>query len=105
MEERVLAKLNLLKEAGFVPYSARFLRTHTAIQILSETKDWPAGEKRPAMAAAIAGRLAGLRLMGKTCFGHLQDGTGRVQVYLRQDELGTNYQLFVRSEERRVGKE
>lgn len=36
----------------------------------------------------VAGRLVAKRGHGKTCFGHLQDRTGRVQVYFRRDDLG-----------------
>ncbi len=36
----------------------------------------------------VAGRLMALRDFGKSVFGHIQDGTGRIQVYLRRDRLG-----------------
>ncbi|MFN3264797.1 MAG: lysine--tRNA ligase, partial [Aquificaceae bacterium] len=37
---------------------------------------------------AIAGRLMTLRSMGKAIFGHLQDATGRIQIYLKKDVVG-----------------
>jgi lysyl-tRNA synthetase class 2 len=37
---------------------------------------------------SVAGRLITLRPMGKALFAHLQDATGRFQIYLRQDIVG-----------------
>ncbi len=36
----------------------------------------------------IAGRLVTLRQMGKALFGHIQDISGRIQIYLRKDTVG-----------------
>ena len=36
----------------------------------------------------LAGRLVLLRSMGKTTFGHLEDASGRIQVYFKIDALG-----------------
>jgi lysyl-tRNA synthetase class 2 len=35
----------------------------------------------------VGGRIMMRRLMGKACFLHIQDMTGRIQLYLRQEEL------------------
>jgi lysyl-tRNA synthetase class 2 len=40
------------------------------------------------MEVSVAGRLITLRPMGKALFAHLQDATGRLQIYLRRDILG-----------------
>jgi len=37
---------------------------------------------------SLAGRLVALRSMGKALFGHIQDGTGKIQIYLKRDVLG-----------------
>ncbi len=37
---------------------------------------------------SVAGRLITLRPMGKALFAHLQDATGKLQIYLRQDIMG-----------------
>ena len=44
------------------------------------------GEDGPAV--AVAGRLVACRSQGKTAFAHLEDETGRIQLYFRQDALG-----------------
>src|SRR5436309_2615045 len=36
---------------------------------------------------SIAGRLMSIRDMGKACFGVIQDATGRVQIYVRKDDI------------------
>jgi lysyl-tRNA synthetase class 2 len=41
----------------------------------------------------VAGRLDRLGSHGKTAFGHLDDPTGRLQVYFRRDALGDDYDL------------
>ncbi|KKP35615.1 MAG: Lysine-tRNA ligase [candidate division TM6 bacterium GW2011_GWF2_32_72] len=47
----------------------------------------------------IAGRIVSFRLHGKTSFAHIQDRTGKVQIYVRQDVVGDksfeNYEKFV----------
>lgn len=44
---------------------------------------------------SIAGRLIALRSMGKAIFGHIQDFTGRLQIYLKKDILGDEKFKFV----------
>ena len=40
------------------------------------------------MVVKVAGRLLAIRGHGKTCFMDLQDKTGKIQLYVRKDELG-----------------
>ena len=43
----------------------------------------------------IAGRMMTRRLMGKASFAHIQDMSGRLQLYIRQDDVGVeNYDAF-----------
>ena len=63
----------------------------------------------------VAGRMMAHRVMGKSSFVRIQDGTGSMQLFLNREELGgpeiynptRKWDLgdIVRSEERRVGKE
>ncbi|MFP4070813.1 MAG: lysine--tRNA ligase [Desulfovibrionales bacterium] len=44
---------------------------------------------------SIAGRIVALRSFGKVTFFHLQDRSGRLQVFVQRDELGVeNYKVF-----------
>jgi lysyl-tRNA synthetase class 2 len=44
---------------------------------------------------SLAGRVVAMRHHGKTCFAHLMDQTGRIQLYARADGLGDEYARFV----------
>src|SRR5206468_389844 len=44
---------------------------------------------------SLAGRVVAIRHHGKTCFAHLMDQTGRIQLYARADGLGDEYARFV----------
>lgn len=74
--------------------AAMYPVSHTAAQIKEEYK----GEENKADFAdvTIAGRLMSVRDMGKANFAVLQDSTGRIQVYLKQDDLcpGEDKSLF-----------
>ena len=39
----------------------------------------------------VAGRMMMRRLMGKASFTHIQDMSGRIQLYVRQDEWRRRY--------------
>ena len=43
---------------------------------------------------SVAGRVVALRDHGKTCFAHLMDDTGRIQLYARAEQLGDDFALF-----------
>ena len=46
------------------------------------------------MNVRIAGRIMAIRRMGKASFAHIQDHAGRIQVYLKKDEIGDVYDAF-----------
>ncbi|HWO88920.1 MAG TPA: amino acid--tRNA ligase-related protein, partial [Gemmatimonadales bacterium] len=75
-------KLEALRARGVVPFAYRFERTHTAAQALASFRD--GGE----VAVAVAGRLVALRGHGRSSFAHLEDFSGRIQLYFKQDVLG-----------------
>ncbi|MFO7675605.1 MAG: lysine--tRNA ligase [bacterium] len=78
------AKHDRLVEIGVQPYAYRWDRTHTAESVKAGFDKLSAD----ATPLALAGRLMSRREHGKTQFGHIQDGTGRIQLYLRRDALG-----------------
>lgn len=83
LEEQRLAKLDKLREAGIDPYPTRTARTHTIAAALA----LPVDESAPT-AVALVGRVVSMRDMGKTVFAHIEDGSGRIQLFLRREELG-----------------
>lgn len=85
LEQLRREKTRRLRAAGLDPYPSRVERSHTAAEAARAFEAAPPGANPP---AAIAGRLRSVRRMGKTSFAHLEDGSGRLQIYLKQDELG-----------------
>src|SRR5262247_4626365 len=82
-------KLKELVDRGVAPFAYRFARTATAQQALAAYRD--DNDETP---YALAGRLIALRPHGKTTFAHLEDASGKIQLYAKSDEIGDAYQLF-----------
>ncbi|MBI2844795.1 MAG: lysine--tRNA ligase [Armatimonadetes bacterium] len=83
-----IAKLHELREQGIDAFGVeRYERTHLAKDILSNF------ETLENQTVRIAGRLAAIREMGKASFAHIEDRSGRIQLYFRLDDLGENYQI------------
>ena len=86
--ERIrLEKLERMRAAGIEPYPTRVHNTHT---IAEAVKQFEMAEKEGAAPAKVtlAGRVRSMRLMGKLGFAHAEDGSGRVQLFFRINELG-----------------
>ncbi|HMV33411.1 MAG TPA: OB-fold nucleic acid binding domain-containing protein, partial [Gemmatimonadales bacterium] len=73
-----------LEALGVRPFAYRFARSHTARAALALYQD-AMGEDGPEV--TIAGRIQAWRPKGKVVFGHVEDESGRLQVYLRADQL------------------
>jgi lysyl-tRNA synthetase class 2 len=82
-------ELDELRKRGIDPYPYEFERTAHSAEIKGSFKD-----DQPQRRVAVAGRVMSLRRMGKASFCHLQDGRGRIQVYLKRDDLGESYDAF-----------
>jgi lysyl-tRNA synthetase, class II len=78
-----------LEARGVSAFAYRYERSHTAQQAVASYRD-AMGENGPSV--RIAGRIVSWRPKGKVVFGHLEDPTGRIQVYFRQDELDELYE-------------
>lgn len=78
-------KLEQLQELGIDPYPAALYEiTHTAENIKTGySEDNKAGYEQ----VAIAGRIMSVRDMGKANFAVIQDSTGRIQIYIRRDDI------------------
>ena len=83
-------KLAALQEAGENPFEiTKFEKKHTTAEILGNFDQL---EEQP---VKVAGRLMSKRVMGKVTFCDLQDRDGRVQLYVRRDEVGEEpYKVF-----------
>lgn len=76
--------LRALRELGINPYPAeKFEVTATASEIAAGFDATPDKYEH----TAIAGRIMSRRIMGSASFFELQDHTGRIQVYIRRDDI------------------
>ncbi|MFQ5894308.1 MAG: lysine--tRNA ligase [Nitrospinota bacterium] len=81
-------KLEELRAAGLNPYPNRFPVTHRIGELAEAyggrtAAEFPEGGEGD---FAVAGRLRGRRLQGKLLFADLRDGTGKIQLFVRQGE-------------------
>ena len=82
-------KLNKLKELGINPYPHNFSPSHKSIEILDGFNNL---ENK---IVCIAGRIMALRKMGKASFIHVMDDKGRIQIFIKKDNVGENiYDAF-----------
>jgi lysyl-tRNA synthetase class 2 len=79
-----------LEALGVPPFAYRYERTHTTAEALAAYRD-DMGENGPEV--SVAGRIESWRPKGKVVFGHIEDPSGRIQAYLRRDDLGARYDL------------
>ena len=89
-------KMSELAAKGIEPFGRAFERTETASTLHQQFDEI---EKEPlaeiGATATIAGRIMTKRGKGKAGFAHIQDGTGTVQIYVRQDHVGEEaYEVF-----------
>lgn len=84
-----LDKLHQLQEEGLNTFGSRFMRTHSAADIINSFAELEGQE------VTIAGRLLSKRDMGKVAFAHVQDMSGQIQIYLKIDDVGEDtHKLF-----------
>ena len=94
-EQRRREKLAMYKEQGVDPYGHRFAVDSNAEGLKQEYSTLEPEEVKEDKVVSIAGRIVLLRKMGKASFFTLQDKTGKIQIYIRQDVVGEeNYKLF-----------
>jgi lysyl-tRNA synthetase class 2 len=89
-------KLNQIKQLGIDPFGKKFLRTHSAEEILTAYSDLSKEElDEQVVEVSVAGRMMAKRGQGKASFAHIQDRSGRIQIYIRADQVGEEmYRIF-----------
>ena len=76
--------LKALRDLGINPYPAERFDVSTSARCLAENFD---ADPEKYQAVTIAGRMMSRRIMGSASFFELQDHTGRIQVYIRRDDI------------------
>lgn len=70
-----------LREEGIDPFPKRFSRTHKSVDVVQHCEEL--ADKKEIV--TVAGRVLAVRDFGKTFFFHLQDGFGKVQIYVKKN--------------------
>lgn len=87
-------KLADLRTDGF-NFPNEFRREHLAAQLMKEYSEI---EKEPLaqqqVKVSVAGRVVLRRIMGKASFFHIQDVSGRIQIYIKANDLPEIYEQF-----------
>src|ERR1700709_313940 len=85
-EQEILRRESLqqLRALGIDPYpAAQYFVNAFAQDIADNFERFPDNYK----AVTIAGRIMSRRIMGSASFAELQDSTGRIQVYIKRDDI------------------
>ena len=82
-------KLEKLISKGINPYPPSFNPTHHSSEIVS---NYESLEKN---SVCVSGRIISIRRMGKASFFNIQDSLGKLQIFIKKDEIGdSEYEIF-----------
>ena len=83
-------KLEKIIAKGIDPYPSMFNPTHSSKEVLSKFNEL---ENKSVI---IAGRILSIRKMGKASFFHIQDSLGKIQIFIKKDDIGEDgYENFM----------
>lgn len=85
-----LLRLKKIRQAGIEAYPKTARRTHQINVLLDDFDQLARAEKK----VSISGRIRSIRLHGGSCFINLEDESGKIQAYLKQDVLGDEQYAF-----------
>lgn len=87
-----LKKLGAIQKAGFLAYPEKTKRTHKIAEALESFSKISKAKKE----VILVGRIRSLREHGKATFLHIDDGSGKIQAFFREDRLGEKaYKFFL----------
>ncbi|WP_342433832.1 lysine--tRNA ligase [Neobacillus sp. FSL H8-0543] len=89
-------KMNTMRENGLDPFGKRFDRTNNIKELIEQYGELEKEDlEAKNVSVALAGRMMTKRGKGKAGFANIQDLTGQIQVYVRQDAIGEeSYKVF-----------
>jgi lysyl-tRNA synthetase class 2 len=89
--KRRLEELEEIRKLGINPYPHRYELTSNSKDVIESFKDPESDEekeKQKEVVVSIAGRITAIRKMGKATFCHIKDDKGKIQLYLKKDDIG-----------------
>jgi lysyl-tRNA synthetase class 2 len=88
LEKIRFEKAQQMRAEGTEPYPTRTEVNSTTAEAIRRFEAAEAAGSQEPLAAVLGGRLRAIRLMGKLAFTHIEDGSGRIQLFMRVNELG-----------------
>jgi len=85
LEQVRYEKMLRLQEAGMEPYPRRAQRTYFNREAIDA---YERSQQSEIVEAIVVGRIRSIRVMGKVVFCHIEDDTGKLQLFLRADDVG-----------------
>lgn len=97
LEQQRISKAEELRRLGVEPYPLRVDRTHRIGEAMAAFLAAEGQGETTGSEVTLGGRLLSVRDMGKTIFADLEDESGRIQLFIRRDEVGEeSHQIFAR---------
>ncbi len=85
-------KLTAMRESGTNPFPNDFRRNTVAAEILARYEGKENEElEDEQVRVKVAGRMMSRRIMGKASFAHVEDMSGRIQLYVQRDSLADGF--------------
>ena len=81
-------KIQRMRAEGTEPYPTRTEVDSTIAAAIAAFEDHEKAGNSENLVFVLGGRLRAIRLMGKLAFAHIEDGSGRIQLFFRVNELG-----------------
>ena len=88
LENLRLAKMEQLRQDGIEPYPTRSYKNSSNADAIKAFEAREAAGDPEELKLTLAGRLRAIRNMGKLSFAHIEDRSGRIQLFMRINELG-----------------
>jgi lysyl-tRNA synthetase class 2 len=88
LEKIRLEKIETMRAEGIEPYPTRAELTASIADAITAFEKVEAAASGEVLTHTLGGRLRAIRTMGKLAFAHIEDGTGKIQLFLRVNELG-----------------
>lgn len=86
--KRRIEELEELKKRGINPYPYKYEVSHHSKEVIDNFNELEGND------VSLAGRIMAIRRMGKASFAHIMDFEGKIQIYLKKDDLGEHYDNF-----------
>jgi len=88
VRKRRIEELELLRSKGIEPYAYSYDVSNFSTEIKSNYEEFEGKD------VSVAGRIMAIRRMGKASFTTIQDSKGKIQIYLKKDDIGESYDNF-----------